>query len=317
MGWLTVLDESFYPRSLNVPLDTSSSSIRAARVSAWAAQLAYEVDDEAKTRRVVERWGRQDLRIIRGLLASHLPLVSNKGFAAHVPGDCTVIVFAGTEPTSKLNWITDLSIHCTAEGVHSGFLVTAQVSPAGSGEPEVCDQVVGVASQRLEEIPPLLLGCRDQRTDHGEVAGTGHRSEAAGDFLPQLHHSPVLLPLIVREWHSGICEETEHVLLAGGKAQQQVVADPSWRRSAAPGRCGGQSGLCLMERDALRDNAVVTSHDHCDPRRPQRHIPLARKVGRVTGEAQQALHLACPLFALDLDQRFQLAQMVRVMPMSA
>jgi site-specific recombinase XerD len=38
------------------------------------------------------------------------------------------------------------------------FLVTAQVSPAGSGEPEVCDQVVGVASQRLEEIPPLLLG---------------------------------------------------------------------------------------------------------------------------------------------------------------
>src|SRR3978361_1879081 len=122
MGWLTALNENFYPQSLDALPDTPLFTLQAARVSAWAAQLAYEVDTEEKVGRILGRWGWTKLHVIRGRFASHLPLVSTKGFAATTAGGETVIAFAGTEPTSLLNWITDLSIHRTADGVHSGFL---------------------------------------------------------------------------------------------------------------------------------------------------------------------------------------------------
>ena len=39
---------------------------------------------------------------------------------------------------------------------------------------------------------------------------------------------------------------------------------------------------------------------------------LAREVRGMTGEAQQSLHLARPVFLLDFDERFQLAEMMRI-----
>jgi hypothetical protein len=42
----------------------------------------------------------------------------------------------------------------------------------GSGEPEVCDQVVGVAGRRLEEIPPLLRIPTKAATYSNRIAAT-------------------------------------------------------------------------------------------------------------------------------------------------
>jgi triacylglycerol lipase len=138
MGLLTALREDFYP---DRPFDGfpagPSFSIGTARALAWAAQLAYEVDEDGKLQRILGRWNWHAGRVITGQFASHLPLVSTKGFAATIGGN-TVIAFAGTEPTSLPNWITDFSVHRTAEGVHTGFL-------AGVGA--VWDQVQAVAEQ--------------------------------------------------------------------------------------------------------------------------------------------------------------------------
>jgi hypothetical protein len=57
------------------------------------------------------------------------------------------------------------------------------------------------------------------------------RPEAAGDFLPDLHHAPVALGLIVGEGHSGIVQEAQHVVLAGAETQQKMV-----RRGGRPRR---------------------------------------------------------------------------------
>src|SRR5918994_1072492 len=63
----------------------------------------------------------------------------------------------------------------------------------------------------------------DEGADDGEVASPFLRAEAAGDFLPDLHHAPVALGLIVGEGHSGIVQKAQHVVFAGAEAQEKIV----------------------------------------------------------------------------------------------
>jgi triacylglycerol lipase len=144
MGLLTALREDFYPDRPfdDLPADPSFA-LGAARSLAWAAQLAYEVHEDDKLQRILHRWSWRNDRVIAGRFASHLPLVSTKGFAATTGGGVTVIAFAGTEPTSLLNWITDFFIHRTAEGAHAGFL---------AGLEAVWDQVREVAGQGTDGL---------------------------------------------------------------------------------------------------------------------------------------------------------------------
>src|SRR6187455_3252002 len=79
----------------------------------------------------------------------------------------------------------------------SRVLVTAQVPPERSGYAESADQRLRVLDQSVNDVPALLPGRRDEGADHGEVASPFLRPEAAGDFLPDLHHAPVALGLIV------------------------------------------------------------------------------------------------------------------------
>ena len=72
------------------------------------------------------------------------------------------------------------------------------------------------------------------------------------------------------------------------------------------------AGCASMERQAFSEDGVVTALEQRDETRLQRHALLAREVGRVAGATQQALHLARPIFSLDLDQRLQFAQMMGV-----
>lgn len=121
MGLLTAMREDAYPTAVNDLFDNSAFNLAVAGTMAWTAQLAYEGSDQAKMDRILGRWGWTQGKIFSGRFASHLPLVSTKGFTA-MAGENLIIAFAGTEPTSLLNWITDFSIHQTAEGIADGFL---------------------------------------------------------------------------------------------------------------------------------------------------------------------------------------------------
>src|SRR3954447_17336112 len=194
------------------------------------------------------------------------------------------------------------------------LLVTAQVPGRQSGQPEARNQLPGIAGQGLEQVPALLPRGREERADHCEVLGTSLGAEAAGDLLPQLHHPPIALHQIVSEGHPRVGQKAEHVMLAHAEAQQEIVANPS-RRTATVlgGDCGGdQRGLRRMERQTLSEESVVTSLDAGDQGRLERHAPVAREVGGVAGAAQQALHPARPVLLLDLDQRLEFPQVVRV-----
>ena len=87
----------------------------------------------------------------------------------------------------------------------------------------------------LEQIPALLSGGRDQRSDNGEVRSALLGAEATGDFLPQFHHPAVALGEIVGERHARVGQEAEHVRFACAEPQQQIVTDPAWRWAAWPG----------------------------------------------------------------------------------
>jgi hypothetical protein len=121
MGWLTALREDIYPATpFPAFADGATFRLSAARAMAWAAQLAYEVLDQPKLDRILTRWGWTRRDILAGQLNSVLKLTSTKGFVA-AAGDITIISFAGTEPTSVANWLTDLAFFKTPSGIHEGF----------------------------------------------------------------------------------------------------------------------------------------------------------------------------------------------------
>ena len=69
----------------------------------------------------------------------------------------------------------------------------------------------------------------------------------------------------VRKRSTSFCGEYE--------AQQQVVADASWRPAVQPGL--GQRGLRLVEHQAIGDDGLVTPFDQRDQSWLQRHILVA------------------------------------------
>jgi hypothetical protein len=124
MGWLTALREEVYPGHPFASLPAGPGfSLDAARTLAWAAQLAYEAADADKFQRILGRWAWRDPRVLTGRYAGpRMPLVGTKGFVATTPEGAAVLAFAGTEPESLRNWITNFAILRAADGVHSGFL---------------------------------------------------------------------------------------------------------------------------------------------------------------------------------------------------
>lgn len=82
------------------------------------------------------------------------------------------------------------------------------------------------------------------------------------------------------------------------------MADRS-RWSTASALCG-EMRLRFMERETFRDDGVVALFDQRDQARVQRDVLLAGGVHRMTGSAQQSLHLSRPALLLDLNQGLQL-----------
>ncbi len=92
------------------------------------------------------------------------------------------------------------------------------------------------------------------------------------------------------------------------------MADPAWRPPAAarPGRGADEFGLGLVEGETSGEDGVVAALDEGDQRRRERSLAPSCQVGGVAGALQQALHVARPVLLFDVDQRLQLAQVVRI-----
>jgi hypothetical protein len=128
MGRLTAFARDVYPSAAfpnfpppRGPAGAESFSIQTARALIWAAQLAYETDDSEKHASILTDWGWSLQAAILKRFSSVLPQTGTKAFVAAC-GETIIVSFAGTEPDSLANWIMDLSVHRTADGLHEGFL---------------------------------------------------------------------------------------------------------------------------------------------------------------------------------------------------
>ena len=122
---------------------------------------------------------------------------------------------------------------------------------------------------------------------------------------------PILLDQVIGEGHAGIGQEAQHVLFADAEAQYEVMAYPSRRTATAPGFC--QCWLYFLERQAFCQDGVVMALDQRDQTGVRSAACPAREQGSSRGRrGQQALHPACLVFLLDLDQRLQFPLMVGI-----
>ena len=101
-------------------------------------------------------------------------------------------------------------------------LATAQTRPRA---PVRDSDKLAVATSH---VPALLLGGREEGSDEREVHRAFGRAKAAGDFLPQLHHAPVALGLIVGEGHRRIVKKAQRVL-----ARQAIRSASATRAKAS------------------------------------------------------------------------------------
>ena len=100
-------------------------------------------------------------------------------------------------------------------------------------------------------------------------------------------------------------EEAQRIVPATLKAQEEIVPDAA--RLAAGALATGKRRLRLMEVHPLGHDGVVAALDASNEAGGERHAARASNVCRVARAAQEDLHLARPVFLLDLDQGLQLA----------
>src|SRR5450755_1854215 len=157
----------------------------------------------------------------------------------------------------------------------------------------------------MEDIPALFPGGREDGPYDGKILCAVIRTKAAGDLLPQFHHPAVPFRDVVGEGHARIGEKAQYILFADTQAQQQILTNPPRLPAARFAFAAGakQRGLCLMKRQPVGEDRVVTSLDQHDETRLQCRALLAREVRRVAGATQQTLHLARPVLSLDLDRK--------------
>ena len=161
-----------------------------------------------------------------------------------------------------------------------------------------------------KEVPALFAGGGQNRAERGKGLGSSLGAEAAGDFLFDLHHTQVLLSLIISKRHVGMGEEAQHVVLAGLEAQEQVMPDAAALAATAAGAL--EWWLGGVESQALGDDPVIASKQIGEKPGGQAARASPGQICGMTGLAQKAGHGPRPGLLFDLDQRTQFPQMMGV-----
>jgi hypothetical protein len=128
MGALNELPQELYPHDkLALTVGTNSSfSIATARALCWVSQLAYE-SDAGKINGIAARWGFADTILFDRRISVPLPTTDTKGLILTGPR-AMILAFAGTDPLSFANWITDFDWVPKSGDLHTGFRMAADVA---------------------------------------------------------------------------------------------------------------------------------------------------------------------------------------------
>ena len=122
-------------------------SLENARAMAWTSQLAYETALPDKVARIGEKWGFDSVRCLQRPAKTTLPMSSTRGIVGS-QGEATIIAFAGTDPLSLLNWVSDFYLGRLGEDAHQGFVDAAAA---------VWDQVGDIVSSSIADRRALFI----------------------------------------------------------------------------------------------------------------------------------------------------------------
>jgi triacylglycerol lipase len=129
MSFLTTLPKGRYDPQAFAGFDPSLTdfSLKNAYALAWACQLAYETADPLKVASIAGLWNIELFpdSIISVESATVLPRSSTHLFVGRCRG-AIIIAFAGTDPVSLANWISDFDLGITRSGAANGFAEAAQ-----------------------------------------------------------------------------------------------------------------------------------------------------------------------------------------------
>src|SRR5271167_3581183 len=181
---------------------------------------------------------------------------------------------------------------------------------------EFVDQVFGVSHEALDDTPAALFGSADERSDRSEIVCTLERAEAARDFLLELHHPAVAFSLVVGERHIRVGQEAQNSLFVVSQAQDEVMPDATLWAAGARGavlpQFLWQSREPLVKGCSDRNDCIVAPTNEVDQALIGGLLFVPRQVLDMAGTAQQDLHLAPPVFLLNLEQCFEFAQVMGV-----
>lgn len=149
----TLLRGSYRPNAFDEFSTAGKFNLGTARALAWMSQLAYETADRDKVSDILGSWQMQLLAdgIIFGDAHSVLPIASTHAVAASGRG-ATILSFAGTDPVSLANWISNFNFRTepgsTADGFRQAFeAVEKQVLAIARAHP--ADQPLFVTGHSL------------------------------------------------------------------------------------------------------------------------------------------------------------------------
>jgi triacylglycerol lipase len=130
MSFLTKLPIELYnPDAFKQFSGGTEFEIGNARAMAWMSQLAYETDEPDKIKSILKSFG---LDLVEGGVVVResktvLPVASTHCFVASHP-KAVIVAFAGTDPVSLANWISDFDAHLDKDtGTAEGYRVAADV----------------------------------------------------------------------------------------------------------------------------------------------------------------------------------------------
>jgi triacylglycerol lipase len=129
MSFLTKLPTGLYDKDAFKQFTGGTEfEIGNASAMAWMSQLAYETDEPGKISDILQLWS---LALVEGGVVVEesktvLPVASTHCLVASGP-KAVIVAFAGTDPVSLANWVSDFDAHLQATGAAEGYAVAAEI----------------------------------------------------------------------------------------------------------------------------------------------------------------------------------------------
>ena len=146
----TLLRASYRPNAFDRFSTVEKFDLGTARALAWMSQLAYETADRDKVSEILASWQMElpDNGIIFGDARSVLPIASTHAVVASGRG-ATILSFAGTDPVSLANWVSNFNFRTEPGSIADGFRQAFEA---------VQDQVLAIAQARPADQPLFVTG---------------------------------------------------------------------------------------------------------------------------------------------------------------